>query len=347
MIKKNQIKNLLLSYYPLFVTIVIFCVIVIVHPFNIQKYEVRLKDELRVNDNSFYTFSDLTGDGFSEKIRFLCVEDKNLTGILVYKDNRILNQWNFQGISNMKKVSFLIGDYDNNDYKEIILFTYHNDSIYLNIIEPFEDGIIGQQRAVDAIEKSKYILEQIDRLNKDWKKRKTHPLLPIPCQVIPAQINGGDYPTTYANNIEIVFNAQYLPEEKDDKGAGSKVKKEIEDFVEQVASTDKWLAKNQPEIEWILDANCGETPVSNDFVQKLLKHNKMIIKPEGINTGLIEGVTSHTDMGFFTERGINMINYGPGQPFSAHQPNEYVSIDELIIATKVIARAIIDWTGIR
>ncbi len=201
--------------------------------------------------------------------------------------------------------------------------------------------------AVDGIKKARFILDQIDRLNEEWAKKKKHDLLPIPCQVISAQITGGEYPTSYANEVEITFNAQYLPEEKDDKGAGSKVKKEIEDFVEQVASTDKWLAKNQPEIEWILDANCGETPVSNDFVQKLLKHNKMIIKPEGINTGLIEGVTSHTDMGFFTERGINMINYGPGQPFSAHQPNEYVSIDELIIATKVIARAIIDWTGIR
>lgn len=201
--------------------------------------------------------------------------------------------------------------------------------------------------AVDGIKKARFILNQIDRLNEEWAKKKRHDLLPIPCQVVSAQVSGGEYPTSYANEVEITFNAQYLPEEKDDKGAGSVVKKEIEDFIQQVASTDKWLAKNQPEIEWNLDANCGETSADHDFVQKLLDHNKEVIKPAGINTNLIEGVTSHTDMGFFTERGVNMINYGPGQPFSAHQPNEYVSIDELITATKVMARAIIDWTGIR
>jgi len=136
MIKKNQIKNLLLDYSPFFISLVIFCLILIVHPFDIKKYDVSLKNEFKANKNSFYTYSDLDGDDISEKIRFLCLEGKNLTGIVVYQNNRIVNQWNFKGIINITNVSYLIGDYNNNNYEEIILFTYHNDSIFLNMVEP-------------------------------------------------------------------------------------------------------------------------------------------------------------------------------------------------------------------
>jgi acetylornithine deacetylase len=199
--------------------------------------------------------------------------------------------------------------------------------------------------SVDGIDKARYILNQLDRLNEEWAKKKQHDLLPIPCQVVPAQINGGEYPTSYANEVEIVFNAQYLPAEKSRQGAGEQVKQEIEDFIAQAAAADSWLAENPPEVKWDLDANCGATPVEHEFIQVIKEHAKQTA--ENItDREIIEGVTSHTDMGFFTERGIKMINYGPGQPFSAHQPDEYVSREDLITATKVVAKTIITWSGV-
>lgn len=195
--------------------------------------------------------------------------------------------------------------------------------------------------AVDAIEKAKLYLDMFEYLNKEWSISKTHPLLSIPCQVKIAQLNAGEYPTSYASSAEIVFNAQYLPREKDENGLGGKVKKEIENFVEKVAETDEWLKENKPLVEWIVDANCGETDYEHEFVQIMSKTAKEIH-----SEAKLEGLLCHSDMGFFIERGIPTVNFGPGEGRLAHQDNEYVEIDSLIKATKVIASAIMEWCGV-
>ena len=195
--------------------------------------------------------------------------------------------------------------------------------------------------AVDAIALSRVFMDHFDRLNADWRVRKTHPYLPIPCQIYVAQINAGEYPTAFANKAEIVFNAQYLPREKDEKGLGSKVKAEIEAFVASVAETEGWLRENPPKIEWLIDADCGETPVSHPFVQMTLnnlgKHGFSKIK---------EGVCAHVDMGWFEAVGIPTVVIGAGDPRVAHQNNESIKEEELIDLTKYIATVITQWANI-
>jgi len=120
--------------------------------------------------------------------------------------------------------------------------------------------------AVDAIDKMQLYLEQFRHLNDDWRLRKRHPLLPIPCQLLVAQIQAGEYPTTYANRAEIIFNAQYLPSERDEKWTGGLVKREIEQFIRAVADTDPWLRENPPVVEWLVDADCAETDPRHPFI---------------------------------------------------------------------------------
>lgn len=197
--------------------------------------------------------------------------------------------------------------------------------------------------AVDSIEKSMHVIKSIKQLNKDWNTLKIHDYLALPCEIKLAEIHSGMYPTTFSNRTELVFNAQYLPREKDENGLGSRVKEEIEAFIANVAMTDPWLALNPPKIEWILDADCGETPVDSEFIKSLIQSMNEISK----NKKTIEGTTSHTDMGWFTNVGIPTINYGPGKPMLAHQVDEYLDVDDLITATKEIAFAIINWVGIK
>ena len=59
-----------------------------------------------------------------------------------------------------------------------------------------------------------------------------------------------------------------------------------------------------------------------------------------------EGCYFHTDMGWQDKVGMPVINYGPGDPRSAHQDNEALAISDLIECTKVIALTIMDWCGI-
>ncbi|MFE4714224.1 ArgE/DapE family deacylase [Paenibacillus sp. NPDC056722] len=194
--------------------------------------------------------------------------------------------------------------------------------------------------AVDAIKKARLILEQFDHLNADWAVRKTHPYLSIPCQVHVAQFNAGEYPTSFANEAEIVFNAQYLPSERDDKLMGGHVKKELEDFIYNIAKSDPWLSQNLPEIEWLVDADCAETDVEHHFVQTCVQSLHSI----GLE-GKIEGLGFHTDMGWPVNVGIPTVNFGPGDPSLAHHSDEFTPVNEVIDAVKMIAKTIIDWCG--
>ena len=194
--------------------------------------------------------------------------------------------------------------------------------------------------AVDAVRLARLYLYHFDRLNADWALRKKHPYLPTPCQLYVAQISAGEYPTAFANRADLVFDAQYLPEERDEMGLGSRVKREIEDFVAAVADTDAWLRDNPPEIEWLIDADCAETPVDHPFVQLCAKSLSEIRR-----WAVIEGVSAHTDMGWFVNTGIPTINFGGGQSRVAHQNDENILEEDLLDTTRMIALTILDWCG--
>ena len=194
--------------------------------------------------------------------------------------------------------------------------------------------------AVDAIEKARLYLDYFTRLNADWARRKAHPLLPIPCQVHVAQIQAGEYPTTFANRAELTFNAQYLPSERDSFGLGGAVKREIEDGVARVAQTDPWLRRHPPDIAWLVDADCAETPASHDFVRLCVESVRSLGRE-----GRIEGICSHTDMGWLVGVGIPTVNFGPGDPRMAHQNDENVEERSVLDAARAIALTILEWCG--
>jgi acetylornithine deacetylase len=58
----------------------------------------------------------------------------------------------------------------------------------------------------------------------------------------------------------------------------------------------------------------------------------------------LTGTGAHTDMGIPTELGRTpTLNFGPGDPTQAHQPNERVSIEDLVACTRGIALTIARW----
>ena len=195
--------------------------------------------------------------------------------------------------------------------------------------------------AVDGIAKGRMYLKAFENRNKDWAVGKRHKYMSIPCQINIAEFHAGEYPTTFANHCEITFDAQYLPREKDENGLGSKVKAELEELVAQVAQTDPWLRENPPHIEWLIDADCGETLDNEPFFQQAVK-SAQEINPSSV----IEGIGFHTDMGAFCNAGIPTMNIGPGNPRLAHHADEFVEVDELVQCTKMMAAIITDWCGI-
>jgi acetylornithine deacetylase len=196
--------------------------------------------------------------------------------------------------------------------------------------------------AVDAIALGRAVLDAIDRLNARWAENpaKRHPLLPLPCQVMVSMLDAGEFPTAYAGQMRITFDAQYLPAERDERGLGGRVKTELEAFFQEIAHQDDWLRQHPPRIEWLVDADCAETPGDHRLTQ--------LVHEAALQAGAdsrIEGMSSHTDMGLLVNAGIPTVNFGPGAPSVAHQPDEHVSERDLLLAATTLAIAIAEWCG--
>ena len=194
---------------------------------------------------------------------------------------------------------------------------------------------------VDAVQLCRQMLDGIDILNRRWMfdPKKNHPLMDLPNQIIVTQMNAGEHPSSMAGRAEIVIDAQYLPSEKDEFGLGGKVKREIEEHVFNVCQADPYLRKHPARVEWILDADCAEVPADNPFVEVFQQAvEKANLSP------VLSGFGAHSDIGLPTGLGNTpTVNFGPGDPAQAHQPNERVSVRDLVDCTKAIALAIEHW----
>lgn len=196
--------------------------------------------------------------------------------------------------------------------------------------------------AVDALEYGRLLLNAIAERNAMWAvdPRKNHRFLPIPCQIRVAQVDAGEFPTTYAAACKITFNAQYLPGQKDSHGLGSIVKSEIEELFRTFVKDDTWFEQHPPTVNWMVDADCGETPDTEPIVTRTLAAAREVGLPSEL-----QGCMSHTDMGLLIDSGSPTINFGPGHMGVAHQADEHLSEADLAAATKVFALTIADLCG--
>jgi hypothetical protein len=81
-------------------------------------------------------FTDLNSDGKSERIS-LSVKSLGRTGIIVYDHNdNIIDQYNIRG-RYVKRSDILYGDYDNDSLSELYIFTYMEDSLFLNVLNVY------------------------------------------------------------------------------------------------------------------------------------------------------------------------------------------------------------------
>ena len=194
---------------------------------------------------------------------------------------------------------------------------------------------------VDAIQLVRQMLDGIDILNRRWMfdPIKNHPLMDLPNQIIVTQVQAGEHPSSMAGKGEIIVDVQYLPHEKDEFGLGGHVKREVEEHIRQVCQADPYLRRHPARIEWILDADCAEVPADHLFVATF--------RDAAANAGVspvLSGFGAHSDIGLPTGLGQTpTVNFGPGHPAQSHQPNEQVSIEDLVQCTKAVALTIRSW----
>jgi acetylornithine deacetylase len=152
-------------------------------------------------------------------------------------------------------------------------------------------------------------------------------------------MKAGEHPSSTAGRGEIVIDVQYLPHEKDPAGLGGHVKAEVEEHVFQVCQADPYLRRHPARVEWILDADCAEVPADHPFVETF-----QAAVSDAKLSPILSGFGAHSDIGLPTGLGQTpTVNFGPGDPAQSHQPNEQVTILDLVNCTTAIAMAIERW----
>jgi acetylornithine deacetylase len=196
--------------------------------------------------------------------------------------------------------------------------------------------------AVNAIEKAAYLVEAIRRLREDWALRPRHPYL-SPADVVPTMIAGGEWAVSHPARCRLDCHIEYLPDQADERGAGSRVEREFEAWIARAAAADPWLRDHPPRIEW-QDGGWPPAEVSpaEPVVEVLL----------GAQRGLgrrarLGGLDNwHDGATLIVEAGIPAVCYGPGDIGLAHGADEHVPIAELVACAQGIALAAIRFCGI-
>ena len=199
----------------------------------------------------------------------------------------------------------------------------------------------GSEVGVNAVEKGVKILQALLELEQQWGIEKKHPLFsPGHFTIHPGVIQGGPFgvmvPFIVSEFCTIEYAVWHHPEE-----SAESVKKEIEEYVKCVAQLDPWLREHPPRFEWKLWWPPYNVDVNHPICKTVANaHEAATGKPAQFH-----GYPCVCDAAFLNKHGIPAIAYGPGDLITGHAIDEYVSIEELITATKTYALAALDWCG--
>ncbi len=199
-----------------------------------------------------------------------------------------------------------------------------------------------QGGAVNAIEKMGIVMDAVRRLREEWALRPRHPYL-SPADCVPTIIAGGEWLVSYPASCTLDCHIEFLPDQADERGYGSRVEAEFTDWIARAAAADPWLAANPPLIEWVAGAvPPAEVAADDPVVQAALG----AVAAVGRNGGLAGLDNWHDGATLTVEAGIPAICLGPGDIRLAHTTEERVPIADLVSCTQALAIAAMRFCGV-
>ncbi len=197
--------------------------------------------------------------------------------------------------------------------------------------------------AVNAIEKMQVVLRALEGLRAEWQADPAvrNPYL-VPGGIVPTAITAGEWIVSYPATCALHCHVQYLPEQADPDGRGSRVKREVEERIHAAAADDTWLREWPPSVEWEAGAvPAGVVAPETPIVAVALDTARGL--------GLEGRIATHTtffDGPTLTAAGTPTIGFGPGDIHLAHGVDEHVKIDELLLAAQALAIAAMRFCGV-
>ncbi len=201
----------------------------------------------------------------------------------------------------------------------------------------------GAMRAegVSAIEKFVPLLQAILALEARRNEAVTDPLfadyaLPIP--ICPGIVHAGNWASNVAERL--VCEGRYGVAVGENLDAA---RRQFETAIAEAAAGDSWLREHAPVVEW-WGAQFAPAGVPTDH--PIVTTVAGAFEAATGRTPRMQGMTYGADMRLLANPGgIPTMMFGPGNIRVAHQPDEYVPVDDLIAAVRTLTLTIARFCG--
>ncbi|WP_431779589.1 M20 family metallopeptidase [Microbacterium aurantiacum] len=203
----------------------------------------------------------------------------------------------------------------------------------------------GDAVGVNAIDKGFYIYTAMRQLEEQWAFSKRHPQFPpgafiIHPGVLHADIGFAAAPY-FPDRARFDYLLSFPPGETSEQ-----IRREVEAHITAAAALDPWLAAHPVEFEWIDTWPPAYTDPSSDFARiALAARNDVVTALAAAPLDAPQPNGAQSDASFYEARGIPALVCGPGNLLVAHAADEYVNVDLVPAAARMIVRTALGWSG--
>jgi acetylornithine deacetylase len=182
---------------------------------------------------------------------------------------------------------------------------------------------------VDAITHAGLLLAELDQLEGTRDAGSRHRLLGRG-SLHASKIRGGVGMSTYPEECELAIERRTLPGE-----SAEQAMREITDACERVKA-------RRPEFNARVTLSTAQLPSDVPPDAPVVKRLRGALERENVPVK-IEGLSAWTDAALLNEAGIPAICFGPGDIALAHAAEEFVPVEDIAIATRVLTRVVREW----
>jgi acetylornithine deacetylase len=183
---------------------------------------------------------------------------------------------------------------------------------------------------IDAITHAGLVLAELDKLEQGRESGPRHPLLGRG-SLHASKIGGGVGMSTYPEECNLAIERRTLPGESEKNAL-----KEVTDACAAVRIT-------HPQLDARVTLSTAQAPSDVALDAPIVARLRAALEREGVPVR-VEGLSAWTDAALLNEAGVPTICFGPGDIALAHAAEEFVQIEEIDVATRVLARVVGDWS---
>jgi acetylornithine deacetylase len=182
---------------------------------------------------------------------------------------------------------------------------------------------------VDAITHAGLLLAELEQMERTRDSGARHPLLGRG-SLHASKIHGGVGMSTYPEACDLAIERRTLP--------GESTEKAMAEIVDACARVMARHANFDAKVTLTTAQLPSEVPPDAPIVRRL----RRALERENVPVR-IEGFSAWTDAALLNEAGIPTICFGPGDISMAHAAEEFVPVEEIGLATRVLTRVVREW----